>query len=452
MQFRKFSKIVISLGIVGGFLSATRVGAQDALPIMSLRECLEYTLKSNPSNVIYDNQIEMAERQRQEGLASYFPQINGTGTVDDNVKRQITVIPAGDFSPVDMKVRFGNRYITALTLQADQVIYDQAIIEGIRANKPNIQLALLKKRQNEDDLLYSTAASYYQVLIYKEQLNLIAENERKFSELMAVQKLQFEKGVITKVNFNRVKVNYNNILSQKKVAETNYSLAVNRLKNSMGVPIDQEIRVIDSINYTQEIALPVSEDFNIRNKPDYQILETNIRLQQIDLKRKRAAHFPTLSAYARYGANAFGNELIQSYEQFYDYSSIGVRLNVPIFSGFRRHSQIKQSELNLSNTQQSLILNSESIKLQLENANTQLLNSFNNLESNRDNMALAKEVFEDTNLQYQKGVVSLTDFLNADYAYKEAQSNYINSLLNYLLARIDLERSKGTIKQFANQL
>jgi outer membrane protein len=269
---------------------------------------------------------------------------------------------------------------------------------------------------------------------------------------MAVQKLQFEKGVITKVNFNRVKVNYNNILSQKKVAETNYSLAVNRLKNSMGVPIDQEIRVIDSINYAQEIALPVSEDFNIRNKPDYQILETNIRLQQIDLKRKRAAHFPTLSAYARYGANAFGNELIQSYEQFYDYSSIGVRLNVPIFSGFRRHSQIKQSELNLSNTQQSLILNSESIKLQLENANTQLLNSFNNLESNRDNMALAKEVFEDTNLQYQKGVVSLTDFLNADYAYKEAQSNYINSLLNYLLARIDLERSKGTIKQFANQL
>ncbi len=444
--------ILLLFGAACFWTGSGELKAQQKAQPMSLKECIEYTLGKNPSNVLYNNQIELAERQKMEGMAGYLPQINMTGALDDNVKRPVTVIPAGTFGPEDVAVQFGNRYATTLNLQADQVIYDQTIIEGIRANKPNIQLAILNKQRNDEDMIYSTAAAYYQVLIYKEQLRLLSENEKKFSDLLVMQKLQYEKGVITRVTLNRVQVNFNNILSQKKVAETNYALSMNRLKNAMGIELDKDLAIVDSINYRQEITVPSGEDFNIKNKSDYKIIETNIRLQEIDLKRKRAASMPTLSAYAKYGANAFGNEFIRSYDRLYDYSSIGLRLNVPIFSSFKRYSQVKQSELNLKNTRQNLIINAQAYKLQLENANTQLMNSYNNVQSNKNNLELARDVFDDTNLQYQKGATSLSDFLNADYAYKEAQSNYINSLLNYLIARIDLERSKGTIKQFASQL
>lgn len=419
---------------------------------MSLKDCIDYTLKNNPSNPLYENQVKIAESQKLEALSGYLPQVNGSGTLDDNLKRQVTVIPAGAFSPTDMTVQFGNQYNTSLTLQAEQVIYDQSLLTGIKANKPNIELAELKKLRNDDDLIYTTASAYYQVLIYKEQMKLLSENERKLSDLLAVQKLQYEKGVITRVSYNRVQVNYNNVVSQKKVAETNYDLAMSRLKNAMGIPVEKQIAVVDTINYKQDVAMPVTNDFNIKNKPDFLILEKTITLQEIDLKRKRATVLPTLSVYGRYGASAFGNDFAESYDHWYDYSVVGLKLNVPLFGGLRRYSQIKQSELNLYNSRQNLIINSESIKLQLQSANTQLLSSYTNLLSNKNNIELAKTVFDDTGLQYQKGAASLTDFLNADYSYKEAQANYINSLLNYLIARIDLERSKGTIKQFVNQL
>ncbi len=353
---------------------------------------------------------------------------------------------------MDLKLQFGNQYNTSLNLQADQVIYDQSLLTGIKANKPNVELAELKKLRNDDDLIYNTSSAYYQVLIYKEQLKLLAQNEKKLSDLLTVQKLQYEKGVITRVNYNRVQVNYNNVISQKKVAETNYSLAMARLKNAMGIEVEKELSIIDTISYMQDVELPITNDFNIKDKPDYRILEKNITLQEIDLKRKRASVLPTLSVYARYGASAFGNDFEKSYDNWYDYSAVGLKLNVPLFSSLRRYSQIQQSELNLYNSRQNLILNTESIKLQLQSANTQLLSSYTNLQANKNNIELAKTVFDDTGLQYEKGAASLTDFLNADYAYKEAQANYINSLLNYLIARIDLERSKGTIKQFVNQL
>lgn len=442
-----------SIAIGLNILMLSTIHAQQSTPqIYSLKNCIEYTLGQNPSNALYDNQIRIAERQQQEGLANYLPQVNFTGTFDDNLKRPVTIIPAGAFSKEDLRVQFGNQYATALTLQADQVIYDQSVIEGIKANKPNIEMAKFKKMRNDDDLIYNTAAAYYQVLIYKEQLKLLSENEKKFAELLTVQKLQFEKGAITKVSLNRVQVNYNNIQSQKKVAQTNHAMALNRLKNAMGLELEKDIKIVDSLDYNQTTALPQSNDFEINNKPDYLILQKNVELQAIDLRRKKASMLPTLNAYGRYGANAFGNDFAKSYKQFYDFAAVGLKLNIPIFGSFKRYSQIKQSELNLLNTRQNLLINAQTLKLQVENSNTQLLSSYNNMTANKNNLALAKEVFDDTNLQYQRGAVTLTDFLNSDYAYKEAQSNYINALLNYLIARIDLERSKGTIKQFASQL
>lgn len=444
---KKVSNMIVLffLGIAGSAFSQT--GNK-----LSLKECIDYTLKNNPSNVVYDNQVKIAEKQRLEALSYYLPQVNGTATLDDNIKRQVTVIPAGAFSPTDIKVQFGNQYNTAATLQADQVIFDKSLLAGIDANKPNIELAELKKVQNEDNLIYNTAAAYYQMISYKEQIKLLSQNEKKLSDLLAVQKLQLEKGVITRTAVNRVQVNYNNVISQKKVAETNYNLAVIKLKNAMGIPLENELNVVDSINYKQDIELPVISDFDIKNKTDYQILEKNILFQEVDLKRKRATVLPTLSAYARYGANAFGNDFQKSYDHWYDFSVVGLKLNIPIFSGLRRYSQTSQSELNLYNARQNLTINSENIKLAMQSSNTVLLSSYTDLQSNKNNIELAKAVFDDTSLQFEKGTVALTDFLNADYAYKEAQTNYIKSLLSYLTARIDLERSKGTIKQFVNQL
>ena len=220
----------------------------------------------------------------------------------------------------------------------------------------------------------------------------------------------------------------------------------------MGLPLENELNVIDSINYKQDIELPVMSGFDIKNKTDYQILEKNVLFQEVDLKRKRASVLPTLSAYARYGANAFGNDFQRSYDHWYDFSVVGLKLNIPVFSGLRRYSQISQSELNLYNARQNLVINAENIKLAMQGSNTVLLSSYTDLQANKNNIELAKAVFDDTSLQFEKGTVALTDFLNADYAYKEAQTNYIKSLLTYLTARIDLERSKGTIKQFVNQL
>jgi outer membrane protein len=441
----------IALGVVITVATQT-VKAQTGQEKMTMKQCVEYSLTHHPSVLVYNNEVKIANQRATEALAGYLPQVNGSVALDDNILRQTTVIPAGALGPNDTKVKFGNQYNTTASVQADQVIYDQSLIIGIQANEPNKQLAQLNKEQNEEVLIYNTMQAYYQVLVYTEQEKLLAENEKKFADIVAIQKVQYESGVIKKVDYDRVRVNLNNVTAQRKLAQMNLQLATNRLKNAMGMTLESAIAVSDSIDYKQGETFNYEVNVNTNNLTSYKIQYQNTLLQNLDVRRKKAAYLPTLSGYARYGAQAFGNNYSSSLNHWYDYSAVGLKLNVPIFSGMKKSSQLKQSQYSLVNARENLKITERNIQLQAQNSNTQLLGSYNNLVSNKENLDLAKDVFDNTSLQYKNGASQLSDLLNADYSYKEAQTNYINSLLNYMIAKIDLEKSKGTLKQYINQL
>src|SRR5687768_13433449 len=121
----------------------------------SLKQSLEFAMQNHPSLNIYKNEQAIANYKAKEALAGYLPQVNANVSADDNLKLQTTVIPAGVFGPSESKVTFGNKYSTVATLQADQTIYDQAMILGIKAAKPNTELANLSKEKNDENIIYN---------------------------------------------------------------------------------------------------------------------------------------------------------------------------------------------------------------------------------------------------------------------------------------------------------
>lgn len=412
---------------------------------MNLKDCITYSLSNHGSVKIYENQVDMTQERFTQGLSSYLPQINGTVTFDDNLKRQTTIIPAGALGPNPVAVQFGNQYTTNATVQADQVIYNQSLITSLQSFKEAKQLVKLQKEDNDIDVAYNTAAAYYQALIYKEQVRLLAENEKRFNDLLQIQELQFQKGVIQKIDVDRVKINLSNISSQKKMAESNLELMMNQLKTVMGMDISASLQIADSIQGNQQVGYEQRGMFNLKSIKDYQIQEKNVLVQKFDFKSKKMAFIPTLSFYARYGAQSFGNDFAESFKTWYDYAGLGLKLNISVFDGLQKYSLARQSKLNMLNEQENLKLLSNNLELQYKNALTNLENSYQTLQTTSENVILAKDVLNTTELQYKKGVATLSDLLNADYAYKEAESNYMNSLLRYMISRLDLEKSKGTL-------
>jgi len=421
---------------------------------LTLKECIDYGLKNHRSNRVFDNQVSIAKQKATEERSAYLPQAAVTATFDDNIKLQTTLIPAGAFGPEPTKITLGNPYASNVTARVDQTLYDPALIAGLKANKPNIEVAKLQKEQNEVDLIVNILKAYYQVLTLKEQEKLLLQNEKRYTEILRTLHMQYEKGVTKKVEYDRMQVNLANTAAQKIYTQTNILLATNRLKYAMGLDFHTSILLKDSISDPGHQSMPLLDNLNIGNRLDYRIKQQNLVLQQIDLKRKRAAVLPVLTAYGQYGMLGYGTSvsmMLESSQQF-DFAAIGVKLTVPLFSGLKKSSQIQQSKLTVANAIENLKLNENEYTLEVQNFNTQLLSSYTTLQTNKNNLDLAEAVFKTTSFQYENSAATLSELLNADYAYKEAQTNYLTSLLGYLTARIDLEKSNGTLQQYANQL
>lgn len=420
--------------------------------VFNLKESIDYCLKNHGSNVIYANEIKIAKTQSKEALASYLPQISGSFSLDDNLKLQTTVLPGAMFgSDQDIEVQFGNQFNTTALLQLDQTIYDQALIYGIKAGVPAKIIAELKREKNNEDLIYNTATAYSKILLLKEQEKLLIANEKQYQELNVITKIRLEKGVAKKVDLDRVFVQLNEIHTKLKQIRTSIEVAYTSLKNAMGMPRNTSFVVDESLDYIKYLQI-TDDSLEVKNLIDFKLQSQNIALKEIDVKRKQAAYLPTISAYVRNGQQSFGNELDAALSNWKNFSSIGLKANVPIFSGRRKDAQLQQTRLELENAKENLELSIEQFEIEFQNANMQLQENISTLNSNKENMNLAKTVYETSKFEYTKGVSLLSDLLNTDFSYQQAQSTYMSSLLNLVTNRLLYERAKGSISSFVNQL
>ncbi|REA62038.1 TolC family protein [Dyadobacter luteus] len=419
---------------------------------LSLKECIEYGLKNNGNVRLGKIKEGVATQQAREALAGYLPQVNASGALDDNIKLQSTVLPASFTGGTeDVRVALGTKYSTNVSAQAEQVIFDQALLTGLKANKPNLKNAELNSQNIKESIIYNVANDYYQVFVTTQQIDLLKDNLDKTRQILGTLQLQLDNGVIKKVDYDRTKVSLNNIQSQLTLAENNLSLAENQLKLDMGMPMAENIELTDN---------PLSKPFQVYqpgafdpgNLTAYKSQQVTMQLQNIEKDRIRAGYLPKLSVYGRYGMQALGNSLGASWGNWFGFGAIGLKLNIPIFDSFKRDAQYRQADLNLMTQQEQLKLNMQNYEFQNKNATTQLQKARLNLANDEANVTLAKEVYDVTTLQYKGGTIPLSDLLNAETSYKEAQSNYINSMLSYYQAQLGIEQSQGSLLTFYSEL
>ncbi len=446
-KIRKYMKLKYSLTL----LAFSLVGLAKAQTTeLSLSDCLNYGLENSPYMTISENEMKMFKYDKQDVYSPYLPHINGSAGLDYNAKLPVTVIPAGSFSPTEIRMKMGSAHANNAVVQLEQKIYDQTIIIGIHGIKDMRVLYQLNSDKIVEDFIYNLSLTYYQVLIVNQQIKLLEENESKYAELEKILKLQLEKGVIKQVDYNRVKVAYNNILSQLSLIKSSKEVAINNLKVVMGMPLDNELKIDEQQQIVENIKLPTDAQIDITNRLDYKINEQTLKLQNLNTKVMRYSFLPTISGYARYGANSYADNFKDSFKEFYDFASIGLKLTVPIFNGLKSNIAYNKQRIQTLNLETQNKIMSESYKVEYLNSRTKLQEAFTSFQNNKENLELAKDVYDVTSLSYQMGASSLSDFLNADFAYKEAQNNYMTSTINFLSSRLNFEKSKGNLSNYLN--
>ena len=159
---------------------------------------------------------------------------------------------------------------------------------------------------------------------------------------------------------------------------------------------------------------------------------------QYNVQATKAAYYPTLSLvgnYAWQGLGAkfpIGNGKSQGV-YWSDYASVGLSLNIPIFNGFLTKSKVDQAKIQLETLEQDLKDTKLSMSLDYRNAKAQMENSLDAIKNQKANMELAQTVLDNTRSNYQYGLATLTELLDAENALVQAKTTI---LIHYMTTKL----------------
>jgi outer membrane protein len=217
----------------------------------------------------------------------------------------------------------------------------------------------------------------------------------------------------------------------------------------MGMPIQEEIVLTDkleSVNLDHQLAQNTIDTTFYHNRVEYNLLETNLKLNQLDVKSKKAAFLPTFSANAGFAGVYQENQMKFLYDHPYPYSYIGLSLNVPIFNGGQRKNQLRESEINVQKSRNDLENVRNGINLEANSAKITFQNSIASLNNQKRSQALAEDVLRVAKVKYQQGVGSSIEVTQAQTDVESADNQYIQSLYNALISKVDMDKAYGKIQ------
>jgi len=437
-------------------LGAPVLHAQVPAKELTLKDAITYALENKADAKKAKLSVENSEYQIQEVRARALPTITANGNLTFNPILQLNALPGQFFGGPEGSVilaPLGQKWSSTAGVNLTQNIFDQSVFTGLKAAKTTREFYQINAQLTEEQVIERVANNYYQVYVQRQKLTVIDSTYNNTTNVRNVIKGQYDNGLARKIDLDRMNVNLSNIKTQRQQAINAVQLQENTLKFYMGMPIETKI----SIPQTEFKVTPLNleETPDTSNLTQYQLLKKQEQLYYYNKKAKQAEYYPTLALTAGYNYIGQGPQLpwfAKSSDNVYwsDFSTIGANLKVPIFNGFATRSKVRQADVDLRKTKEDLIDTKLSLDLAYQNAKTQINNSLITIDNQRENVQLAQDVLDNTQNNYQQGLATLTDLLDAENSYTEAQNNYTNAMLEYKLAEVQLIKAKGELRTLIN--
>lgn len=427
----------------------------------TLQQCLGYAVEHNSNVKKSALDREKAERARQEVLGALLPQISGSAGLNDNLKKAKFILPnfMNNFLPEKMRnpnaseymtIEMGTKYSANAGLALNQQLLNMSLFNTLDIAKVSKQMAELGALSTEEDVIAQTATLYYGVQVTQYAASQMLRSVELVEQMLRMMEVNYASGLVKKVDVDRLRVNLTNLRTQQSAIESGLEVQKNLLKLQMGFEVTEPIIVpaLDlSLMAQQEIAAVGSPTFDPIRHIAYRQLQQRERMAELQERAKKYEYLPTLSLALNLQYNHMSDQLFGGATNYgYPTAMVGVSLRMPIFSGGSRLAKVRESHLDLLKAQEDLHALDQSLRMANLNASLKLRDTRRTIALQRDNQALAEQVLDLAQKNYNLGVASLSDVLNASQSLVQAQMSYASALGDYMKAFIDLKKSRGEIR------
>jgi len=436
------------------YLFASYIQAQDKKEgySFSLDQAINHALINNRAAINAGRDIDMAKKKKWETTAMGLPQINGAVSYQDNFKLQTSLLPAeifggpkGEFS----EVTFGTKHNGGGSLSLSQLIFDGSYLVALQASKTYLKFYENYKVKTDTDVKEMIINAYGNVLLAEESVQILQKNKAILEKTLFDTDQTYKNGFIEEENVEQLKITLSSVSSNLNYVSRLKDISLKMLKVNLGIDIELELKLTDKLDALTQKNIDLSFknlEFDASSNINYMISQNFVDQRNLELKLQKSKALPTLATGLNFGYNSFGNtfNFFNSSQRYFNYSNLGVSLNVPIFSSFARNAKTQQAKIALEKAKTDLTETEQKLKLAYQNAKSDYEYSVEQYYSSKENLKLAERIEKKQEIKFKEGLSSSFDFTQAQRQLYMSQQSYLQTMVDVINKKAALEKVIGT--------
>ena len=295
-------------------------------------------------------QEQIEEQNRNLALAGVLPTARAQATLTDNLILNTQLIPL-DFFPGGQpgtykEVRFGTQYQINASLEGSFSLINAAGWQQLVISRGGQRLATLNTEQAAEPLRFLAVQLYYLELLYRRQQEYARLNALRADSLLNITRIRFENQFADRLDVNRAQ--YNQLNAQVALLQ-----ADNRVRrHHLELLLIAGLTVADSLVIADELPESLTADEGMDIPFGVRVAELQAEqkqaLSRAQVRKETLRFLPELTAFGQYGGQAQNNDFRfgASSQRWFGLSAVGLKLEVPLFSGGQRFYSLYKARLN----------------------------------------------------------------------------------------------------------
>lgn len=418
-------------------MAATRPAkhTQDSVPAvlsLSLKEAQDFAVKQNRTLRNASLAVQEAYAQRWQTIASLLPSVDGSYSYSNYCGYTAEMTMMGN------KININMPNVGALGVTAAVGINGQGIV-GVLLNNVAIKMKKIALEKSENELRSSVMSAYVSVLALQSITGLLDSSLVNIQGLEQMTQNAVNVGAAEQTSADQIRVRVNTLKNNINAQKRNVELATNSLKVLLDVPVETELVLtenMDEVLSPERVLDLLSQDFAIENNLNYQLLRQQVELAKRNVHMAGWAYGPTIAlAYNYQNQKYYGEGGMRMTPP----NVVQVTVKMPLWSSGKRAAGVVEKKIALEEAKNTLSETTDNLEIQYRQLCFNLTNAYETYINEKDNIEVSQRVFNSSTEKFKWGAASNLELTNASNDLINAQSTYVQAMLELINAQAELE-------------
>ena len=420
---------------------------------LSIDSCKIYALKNNKTIKNADLDVKSALETKKSAFTNYFPKVSASGLA----MRSSDYLIKGTIPSMNLPVYDGNlanlatasqyayvpeipinalNYINMASISVTQPIFAGGrIVNGNKLAKIGSEVSQQKKLMNTTEVLVKTENLYWSTIALQDKMITLTSYEKLLNRLLSDVSVSVKAGLAQRSDLLKVQLKLNEVEMNKLRLKNGIGLSKQALCQHIGIDYDSTFVLIHPEVPTEFMQQSTTGDA-VKDRYEYQMLNKALEAEKLQKKMTLGEYLPQVALGGIGFVNDVANKTSSNAMAF-------VSVSVPISDWWGGSHKLKESQFKIEQAANKLSETTELLNLQIQQAKNELNESRFQIKNSQASVDQSKENLKVVNDNYKAGVSSMSDLLEAQALYQDAQNQFTDAVCSYKIKMANYMQAIG---------